>query len=76
MSACFGKSQWWTLRVGYNRTHLIWVDAHRYLRATKWVSSDAAIKRIEETLRWRREFGFYDKLNKEYVEPEVRHDNL
>ncbi|KAK7690593.1 hypothetical protein QCA50_005692 [Cerrena zonata] len=43
----------------------------RYLRATKWAGSDAAIKRIEGTLRWRREFGFYDKLTAEYVEPEA-----
>lgn len=31
----------------------------RYLRATKW-KTDAAIKRIEETMVWRRTFGLVD----------------
>jgi hypothetical protein len=43
----------------------------RYLRATNW-DTDAAIKRLEETLKWRREFGIYDKITPEYIEPEVR----
>ncbi|KAG8906793.1 hypothetical protein FRB99_006060 [Tulasnella sp. 403] len=41
----------------------------RYLRATKWNES-AAIKRLEATLAWRREYGFYDTVTTEYVEPE------
>ncbi|THH00212.1 hypothetical protein EW026_g2285 [Hermanssonia centrifuga] len=44
----------------------------RYLRATKWVSAQAAIKRLEETLAWRREFGLYDeRFTPEHVEPEA-----
>jgi hypothetical protein len=31
-----------------------------------------AIKRLEDTLKWRREFGIYDKITPEYIEPEVR----
>ena len=42
----------------------------RYLRATKW-DTPGAIKRLEETLKWRREYGLYDKLTAELVEPEV-----
>ncbi|KAG0695604.1 CRAL TRIO domain-containing protein [Suillus ampliporus] len=42
----------------------------RYLRATNW-DADAAIKRLEDTLKWRREFGIYDKITPEYVEPEA-----
>lgn len=41
----------------------------RFLRATKW-DANASIKRLEDTLKWRREFGFYDKLTPEHVEPE------
>lgn len=50
----------------------------RYLRATKW-KTDAAIKRIEESLIWRRTFGVVyieghtdeaKKLTPELVEPE------
>lgn len=50
----------------------------RYLRATKW-KVDAAIKRIEETLLWRRTFGVVEipghtdpkkKVTAELVEPE------
>ena len=44
---------------------------NRYLRATKWASAAAAIKRIEETLSWRREYGLYDeRFTPEAVEPE------
>ncbi|KAJ3530524.1 hypothetical protein NM688_g7694 [Phlebia brevispora] len=44
----------------------------RYLRATKWHSADAAIKRLEDTLAWRREFGLYDdRLKSATVEPEA-----
>lgn len=50
----------------------------RYLRATKW-NTDAAIKRIEESLIWRRTFGVVEveghtdpkkKVTAELVEPE------
>ncbi|KAI0093095.1 CRAL-TRIO domain-containing protein [Irpex rosettiformis] len=44
----------------------------RYLRATKWASSQAAIDRLESTLLWRREFGIIGEKGKpEYVEPEA-----
>ncbi|KAG1883352.1 CRAL TRIO domain-containing protein [Suillus subluteus] len=42
----------------------------RYLRATNW-NADLAIKRLEGTLKWRREFGIYDKITAEYIEPEA-----
>lgn len=40
----------------------------RYLRAAKW-DVDAAIKRVEATLVWRREYGT-DKHTAEYIQPE------
>jgi hypothetical protein len=43
---------------------------HSYLRATKWVQAEA-INRLEGTLKWKREFGFYDKMTPEHIEPEV-----
>ncbi|KAF9030872.1 CRAL/TRIO domain-containing protein [Hymenopellis radicata] len=43
----------------------------RFLRAVKWKSADAAIRRLEVTLKWRREFGLYDKVNAAHVEPEA-----
>ncbi|KIY42857.1 CRAL/TRIO domain-containing protein [Fistulina hepatica ATCC 64428] len=43
----------------------------RYLRATKWKSAEAAIHRLEATLVWRREYGLYDLITPEYVEPEA-----
>ncbi|KAG1883349.1 CRAL TRIO domain-containing protein [Suillus subluteus] len=43
----------------------------RYLRATNW-NADVAIKRLEDTLKWRREFGIYDKITAEYIEPEAK----
>ncbi|CAL1716866.1 unnamed protein product [Somion occarium] len=43
----------------------------RYLRATKWAGAEQAIKRLEDTLRWRRQFGLYDKIKAEYIEPEA-----
>ncbi|KAG1729621.1 CRAL TRIO domain-containing protein [Suillus paluster] len=42
----------------------------RYLRATNW-DTNAAIKRLEDTLKWRRDFGIYDKITAEHVEPEA-----
>jgi len=42
----------------------------RYLRATKWKSVSTAIDRLEGTLKWRREFGLYDRVDAEHVEPE------
>lgn len=40
----------------------------RFLRATKWHVNDA-VKRIEKTLVWRREYGV-EKLTPEHVSPE------
>ncbi|KAI0351705.1 CRAL/TRIO domain-containing protein [Trametes cingulata] len=51
-----------------------WLSAEcllRFIRAVKWASAQAAIKRIEETLKWRREFGLYDLITASYVEPEA-----
>ncbi|KII85022.1 hypothetical protein PLICRDRAFT_31859 [Plicaturopsis crispa FD-325 SS-3] len=43
----------------------------RYLRASKW-HVDTAIKRVTETLKWRRDFGVYgDDLSAKHVEPEA-----
>ncbi|KAG1839543.1 CRAL TRIO domain-containing protein [Suillus subalutaceus] len=47
----------------------------RYLRATNW-NADVAIERLEDTLKWRREFGIYDKITAKYIEPEVRGSEL
>ena len=45
----------------------------RYCRATKWDGAQKAIRRLEETLLWRREFGFFDeRTSAGHVEPEVR----
>lgn len=41
----------------------------RYLRATKWNTSDAA-KRVLETLSWRRDYGVDDLLDGEISSPE------
>ncbi|KAF9468031.1 CRAL-TRIO domain-containing protein [Collybia nuda] len=43
----------------------------RYLRAVKWKSSNAAIERLEATLKWRREYGLYDLVTASHVEPEA-----
>lgn len=45
-----------------------------YLRATKWHSVDQAIKRLEDSLKWRREFGLYT-MEASHVEPEVRRND-
>jgi len=42
----------------------------RYLRSTSWQPNNA-IKKIENTLKWRREYGLYDSLTAELVEPEA-----
>ncbi|KAI6042521.1 CRAL-TRIO domain-containing protein [Pisolithus marmoratus] len=42
----------------------------RYIRAAKHDVA-AAIKRIEDTLKWRRDFGIYDTITAELVEPEA-----
>ncbi|KAJ7104076.1 CRAL/TRIO domain-containing protein, partial [Mycena belliarum] len=42
----------------------------RYLRASKW-KADTSIQRMEETLKWRREYGIYDTLTAHVVEPEA-----
>ena len=39
------------------------------LIASKW-GQHTAIQRLEDTLKWRREFGIYD-MSAELVEPEV-----
>lgn len=41
----------------------------RYLRATKWDPKESII-RLEGTLKWRREFGLYDRITSDYVKPE------
>ncbi|GJE99914.1 CRAL/TRIO domain-containing protein [Phanerochaete sordida] len=44
----------------------------RYCRATKWGTAQQTVKRLEETLQWRREFGLYDeRFTPEHVEPEA-----
>ncbi|KAI0750119.1 CRAL/TRIO domain-containing protein [Daedaleopsis nitida] len=43
----------------------------RFLRAVKWASARAAIKRLEGTLKWRREFGLYELITASHVEPEA-----
>ncbi|TBU25024.1 CRAL/TRIO domain-containing protein [Dichomitus squalens] len=51
-----------------------WLSAEcllRFLRAVKWASAQAAIKRLEGTLKWRREFGVYDVITASHVEPEA-----
>ncbi|KAH7341712.1 CRAL-TRIO domain-containing protein [Rhizoctonia solani] len=41
----------------------------RYLRASKWVLA-TTITRLDDTLKWRREYGLYDLITAEHVEPE------
>ncbi|CAE6417774.1 unnamed protein product [Rhizoctonia solani] len=41
----------------------------RYLRASKWVLA-TTITRLDDTLKWRREYGLYDVMTPEHVEPE------
>ncbi|CCO28610.1 CRAL-TRIO domain-containing protein C23B6,04c [Rhizoctonia solani AG-1 IB] len=42
----------------------------RYLRASKWVLA-TTITRLDDTLKWRREYGLYDLVTPEHVEPEA-----
>ncbi|KAI0635576.1 CRAL/TRIO domain-containing protein [Trametes polyzona] len=46
-------------------------SSNRFIRAIKWASAQAAIKRLEETLKWRREYGIYDLITASHVEPEA-----
>lgn len=41
----------------------------RYLRATSWASADAAAKRLQATMTWRREYGL-TKFTPDYISPE------
>ncbi|EPT01383.1 hypothetical protein FOMPIDRAFT_1023288 [Fomitopsis schrenkii] len=50
---------------------LTWDCLHRYCRAVKWSSAKSAIKRLEDTLIWRREYGVYDMITADHVEPEA-----
>ncbi|KXN81534.1 CRAL-TRIO domain-containing protein C23B6.04c [Leucoagaricus sp. SymC.cos] len=43
----------------------------RFLRGAKWKPLEA-IKRLEDTLKWRREFGLYTSLTADCVEKEAR----
>lgn len=52
----------------------LWNLTTSYLRASKW-NQAMAVQRLEETLKWRRDFGLYDKLTAGHVEPEVRRFN-
>ncbi|KAF8349173.1 CRAL-TRIO domain-containing protein, partial [Amanita rubescens] len=42
----------------------------RYLRASKW-KTQTAIQRLESTLKWRRDFGIYDIMTPQHIEPEA-----
>lgn len=53
-----------------HRLIILCVLTSRFLRATKWKVPDA-IQRLEGTLKWRREFGMYDLVTADLVEPEV-----
>jgi len=43
----------------------------RFLRATRWNAADC-IKKLEATLKWRREYGIYDTLTAESIKEHVR----
>ncbi|EIW83953.1 CRAL TRIO domain-containing protein [Coniophora puteana RWD-64-598 SS2] len=43
----------------------------RYLRAVKWNSAEEAIQRLETTLKWRRDYGLYDTITPDSVQPEA-----
>ena len=56
----------------YKDAHASCTPCTRFIRVIKWASPQAAIKRLEATLKWRREFGIYDTVTASHVEPEVR----
>jgi hypothetical protein len=73
MTVCCGKEAFLNLSLLRScRVHCQYAfgNWNRYLRATKWVSANVAIDRLEGTLKWRREYGVYD-LTADMVEPEV-----
>ena len=43
----------------------------RFLRATRWNAANC-IKKLETTLKWRREYGIYDTLTVESIKEHVR----
>ena len=43
----------------------------RFLRATRWNAANC-IKKLEATLKWRREYGIYDTLTAESIQEHVR----
>jgi hypothetical protein len=45
--------------------------AGSYLRASKW-HKETAISKLEDTLRWRRDYGLYSHVTAEHVTEEVR----
>jgi hypothetical protein len=47
----------------------------RYLRASKW-QQNVAIQKLENTLRWRREFGLYSHVTGDHVSEEVRSSHI
>ncbi|KAF7312385.1 CRAL/TRIO domain-containing protein [Mycena indigotica] len=58
---------------GLSDEEKMWVSHEcilRYLRASKW-KVDVAKARLDATLAWRRQYGIYDKLKADYVEPEA-----
>lgn len=69
MNVCFGK--FFVPSHMYSRSY----EITSYLRATKWKSVEDAISRLEDTLKWRREYGLYDRITAEHVEPEVGFEN-
>ena len=60
----------WKLQLSQKSPSLMCI-LKRFLRAVKWASAQAAIKRLEATLKWRREYGLYDLITASHVEPEV-----
>jgi hypothetical protein len=48
-----------------SRFHVHYVCASSYSRATKW-TWQKSIERLEQTLKWRREFGIYDLVTADH----------
>ena len=61
----------WKLQLLSQKSPSLMCILKRFLRAVKWASAQAAIKRLEATLKWRREYGLYDLITASHVEPEV-----